>query len=260
MGINELGLVIHDTNGDPKEYDKDAIPPYIFTNDNEPFLIKNASDDSWAPPTPLVLTSVEELAGIKINSDQFQLALLDFLQANMSSTETIDNSALLSAVSAAVQDHVTVTAQAMDYKEIEATTSYINGLQTNERNRLNGMHNSFKRSILNSKTMYLMVKRDAQKKRAQMHLVLVSVLFACLVGILTPAALRSSLVTTLIFALALAFLAYVVFTMRVNSQRRQYDWGKYYHDKGNLESVEVEGDGEEDEADEQAVAGCVVQV
>lgn len=124
------------------------------------------------------------------------------------------------------------THQMNTYNEIYNVNTYLQKITLTERSRLNRTNDTLSSAIIKTKQDYMMNERVIEFTNFRLKLVYISIIFLCIILILTGLQLMkilSALMTGPVIAfLLILYLIITVSLMMGNKDRKQLNWNQYY--------------------------------
>jgi hypothetical protein len=119
-----------------------------------------------------------------------------------------------------------------DFNEIHNSNEYLNNKTLYETQRLEGINDKLRATILKMKQELLLKRYTTEDYRVKTSILYASIVVACFLLILlifyTKDELGKRLLTILSAIIIALFLTFVYLTVRYNSYRVETDWNKYY--------------------------------
>jgi hypothetical protein len=119
-----------------------------------------------------------------------------------------------------------------DFNEIHNSNEYLNNKTLYETQRLEGINDKLRATILKMKQELLLKRYTTEDYRVKTSILYASIVVACFLLILvifySKDELGKRLLTILSAIIIALFLTFVYLTVRYNSYRVETDWNKYY--------------------------------
>jgi hypothetical protein len=119
-----------------------------------------------------------------------------------------------------------------DFNEIHNSNEYLNNKTLYETQRLEGINDKLRATILKMKQELLLKRYTTEDYRVKTSILYASIVVACFLLILvifySKDELGKRLLTILSAIIIALFITFVYLTVRYNSYRVETDWNKYY--------------------------------